>query len=416
MTELKIRRVFPGQLSTGAAAVFLCFIITLIYWPIYGTITKAIISAAAGPVLGQVEPAVSAKYISVFTEGVFFWTCINAWVWQLLIFAGHGKYTRTKKQPAAGFRYAGFSLLIGIVAFLALVGIVGLWWKPFSFAILFTPQNAQELSLAIEGWEASNFFCLAVLIGQIPFSSLFQRKPFAGRISSPYDGMGVMGMSLSAALITWVAIFIPSFFRLQIGTEAIISAPFGSWPNTLAFCQGFIFWFLIPAEGGEQYPMKLFTKKQPWMGVAGLAIALIFGGWLTPMLLGKLVVALQLLPNLPTGTVVASLELSCVVFMLTWHHLFDDYPSAAKVKSDGKRVLTRFVIWVVGGLIYGLIWLRVYTLLPYGANNMGLGYPTMGILAGQFAFLMVVLYMNTVFDKFPLVIKEEVPVQEASRS
>lgn len=60
------------------------------------------------------------------------------------------------------------------------------------------------------------------------------------------------------------------------------------------------------------------------------------------------------------------------------------------------------------------VFLKVYTFLPYGANNMGLGYPTMGILAGQFAFLMVVLYMNTVFDKFPLVRKEEIEVQETA--
>lgn len=416
MTELRIRRVFPGPLSTGAAAVLLCFLITLIYWPIYGTITKTILSAVAGPVLSQVDPALAAKYTGVFTEGVFFWTCINAWVWQVLIFAGHGKYTRTKKQPAAGFRYAGFSLLIGIAAFVILVGLVGLWWKPFSFTVLFTPQNAEELSMAIEGWETSNFFCLAVLIGQIPFSSLFQRKPFAGRIPSPYDGMGVMGISLSAALIAWVAIFIPSFFKLQIGGEAIVSPPFGSWPDTLAFCQGFIFWFLIPAEGGEQYPMKIVAKKQPWMGLAGLVIALVCGGWLTPLLLGKLVVALQLLPDLPTGTVVASLELSCVVFLLTWHHLFEDYPSKDKVRGDGKRVILRFVIWIAGGMIYGLVWLQVYPYLPYGGNNLGLGFPTMGILAGQFAFLMVVLYMNTVLDKFPLIRKEEVMTAESGRS
>lgn len=407
ITETKIRRVFPGQLSTGAAAVCLCFFITLLYWPIYGTITKTIITAVAGQTLAQAEAATAAKYIGVFTEGVFFWTCINAWVWQILIFGGHGKYTRTKKQPAAGFRYALFSLIIGIVAFTALVGFTGLFWKPFSLQILFTPKTPEELSLAIEGWEASNFFCLAVLIGQIPFSSLFQRKPFAGRIPSPYDGMGVMGMSLSAALIAWIGIFIPSFLKFTLNGEAMIMPPFGSWPNTLAFCQGFILWFLIPAEGGEQFPAKLITKKQPWMGLVGLVIALVGGGWLTPLVLGKVVTALGILPELATGVVVASLELSMIVTMLTWHHLFDDFPSAAKVPQDGKRFWCRVAVWVGLGLTYGFVWLNTYKFLPYGANNLGLGYPTMGILAGQFAFLMVVLYMNTVFDKFPLVRKVE---------
>lgn len=413
MTETKIRRVFPGQLSTGVAAVALCFVITLIYWPIYGTITKALATACAGSTLALVEPALATKYIGVFTEGVFFWTCINAWTWQILIFGGHGKYTKTKKQPVAGLRYTLFSLLIGIIGFLALIGFVGLFWKPFSFGILFTPSNAAEVALAIEGWEASNFFCLAVLIGQIPFSSLFQRKPFAGRIPSPYDGMGVMGMSLAVAVTVWIAIFIPSFLKFELGGAAMINAPFGSWPNTLAFCQGFIFWFLIPAEGGELFPMKAITKKQPWMGLSGLVIALVCGGWLMPKLLSAVVVALNIMPGTPTGTVVASLELSMVVFMLTWHHLFDDYPNAEKVPQDGKRFFCRFAIWVIGGLIYGFIWLKAFPFLPYGANNFGLGYPTMGILAGQFAFLMAVLYMNTVFDKFPLVRKEEVKISSS---
>lgn len=406
MTETRTHRVFAGSLQTGLAAALLCFVVTNLYWPIYGTITKALATAFAGAGLATVDAAVSGKYVGVFTEGVFFWTCINAWTWQMLIFGGHGKYTRTKKQPQAGFRYALYSLIIGILAFLILVGAVGLIWKPFSFGILFAPKSPEEVHLAIEGWEASNFFCLAVLIGQIPFSSLFQRKPFAGNIPSPYDGMGVMGMSLSVALLCWITIFIPSFLKFELNGVIHIVDPFGSWPNTLAFCQGFIFWFLIPAEGGEGYPMKLFAKKQPFMGLAGLIIALIGGGWLMPTVLRAAVTSLQILPEMDPGVVTASLELSCIVMMLTWHHLFEDYPGPAKVASPGKRVLIRLAVWLIGGLTYGVIWLYTFKLLPYGANNLGMGYPTMGILAGQFAFLMTVLYMNTVFDKYPLVRKE----------
>lgn len=405
MGTLKTKRMFDSLLVTGLVATLTCFLITLVYWPIYGTITKALITLSAGSTIAQVEPAMATKYITVFTEGVFFFTCISAWVWQVLIFGGYGKYTKTQMQPAAGFRYSLWSLILGIGAFLLLIGFIGIWWKPFSFPILFRPKNAEELMLAIEGWEAANFSCLAVLIAQIPFVSLLHKQPFTGKINPPWDGLGVMGISGTTAMIVWMAIFIPSFLKFELGGELMVGTPFGSWPGVLAFCQGFILWFLIPAEGGEHYPMKLFAKKQPWMGFVGLAIALVFGGFLTPLALSKVVEGLNILPAIPTGTKVASLELSIIVVMLTWHHLFDDYPTAEMVPSVGKRVITRVVIWVVLGLVYGFTWLHVFTKLPYGGNNMGLGYPTMGILAGQFAFLMVVLYMNAVFDKYPFVRK-----------
>ncbi|MNO10061.1 hypothetical protein D3C81_2336770 [compost metagenome] len=34
---------------------------------------------------------------------------------------------------------------------------------------------------------------------------------------------------------------------------------------------------------------------------------------------------------------------------------------------------------------------------------MGFGYSTLGIIAGQFVFMMPFLYMNTFFDKWPLI-------------
>ena len=63
-------------------------------------------------------------------------------------------------------------------------------------------------------------------------------------------------------------------------------------------------------------------------------------------------------------------------------------------------------IWVCGGSVFGFTWLKVYTMLSFAGNDLGLGYPVMGILAGQFALLMVFLYFNTFFDKWPLVWKE----------
>jgi len=60
--------------------------------------------------------------------------------------------------------------------------------------------------------------------------------------------------------------------------------------------------------------------------------------------------------------------------------------------------------------VLGVIWLKIFTIVPFGANNLGMGYPTMGVLAGQFAFLMTLLFYNTFFDKWPLVYKERVRV------
>ncbi|MDD2554261.1 MAG: hypothetical protein PHP51_06795, partial [Desulfotomaculaceae bacterium] len=162
--------------------------------------------------------------------------------------------------------------------------------------------------------------------------------------------------------------------------------------------------------GGEGYPMKLFAKKQPYMGIAGLIIALAAGLTL-PSVIRGIITPLNLLPGTPPDLLTASLGLSCVISLLAWHHLFDDYPSAQLVPNTAARILIRFVIWVVLGGVLGVLWIKIFGKLPFGANNMGMAYPTMGILAGQFAFLMTFLFFNTFFDKWPLVRK--VP-QEAS--
>jgi AAT family amino acid transporter len=208
------------------------------------------------------------------------------------------------------------------------------------------------------------------------------------------------------ALIVWFGMFIPSFFHLQIGGHAITSQPFGSWPAVLAFCQGFIFWFLMPAEGGEGYPYKALTAQQPWLGIVGALIALVGGGFLTPLFYDSLIRAFDINPGVNPKITAASLELSLVVFMLCWHHLFDDYPGSDIEPAVLKRVLIRMGIWVCGGSVFGFTWLKVYTMLSFAGNDLGLGYPVMGILAGQFALLMVFLYFNTFFDKWPLVWKE----------
>ena len=404
--EYVVRRKFDGKLATGIAGVVICFIYAMIYWPVWAFAAKAFISATAGKGLAAVDPKTAGKFIAVFAEGTFFWCSISAWIWQTLIFGNYGKYTYGEMQPKAGIWYTFLSFVCGTAMYLIIVSFLGLWWKPFSLSLMLAPQTAADLELAIEGWEASNFYVLPVIIAQIPFVSLFQKKPWAGNLKPPLDGLAVMMTSSFVALLVWLGMFIPSFFHLQLGGHGITSQPLGSWPGVLAFCQGFIFWFLMPAEGGEGYPYKAITAKQPWMGLAGLVIALVCGGFLMPMLYGLLISAFNINPGVNPQVTAASLELSLIVFMLCWHHLFDDYPGADIEPGIGKRVLTRMFIWIAGGSLFGFSWLSLYKYLPFAGSDLGMGFPVMGILAGQFALLMVFLYFNTFFDKWPLVCKE----------
>lgn len=402
MEQVATRRA-PGKIAIGVSGVIFCFIVALIYWPIWAALAKAFISITAAQGLALADPALAKKFIATFAEGTFFWFSITAWIWQTLIFGNYGKYAFGQAQPKAGLWYTGLSVVVGLVGFLALVGLIGIWWTPFNLRVLLAPANLDELKLAVEGWEASNFYVLPVIIAQIPFVSLFQKKPWAGNVKAPLDGLGVMMTSSVVALLVWVGLFVPSFFHLEMGGHHVVSQPFGSWPAVLAFCQGFIFWFLIPAEGGEGYPYKLFASKQPWLGLVGLAIALVCGGFLMPAFYGWVVQSFNINPGVNPNVTVASLELSLIVTMLCWHHLFDDYPGADICQSVAKRVIARVAIWLSLGTVFGLTWLQVYKVLPFAGSDLGLGFPVMGVLAGQFALLMVFLYFNTFFDKWPVV-------------
>jgi hypothetical protein len=411
MNQYVVQRRFQSPLATGIAASAICFVITLVYWPIWGILAKAIITSFAGQGLREVDANVSANYIKVFAEGVFFWLVINAWIWQTLIFGNYGKTRLTERQPWAGIWYSAVAFASGTAGFLVLVGFLGIWWKPFNFAVLFCPKNAEEVKLAIEGWEVTNFYALAVILAQIPFVSLFQKWPFANNIKSPWDGYGVMMASTVAALLVWFAMIIPSLMKLSLGEHAAVVKPMGSWPTFVASCQAFIWLAILPAEGGEQYPMKLFARKQPYMAFSGLAVALVMA-FAVPALLRSIVGPLDLLPGAPVDLVVASLLLSLIVVTLLWHHLFDDFPSAQRVPNQTARILIRIAIWMGLAGILGITWLKTFKSLPFGANDFGLGFPTMGVLAGQFAFLMPVLYFNTFFDKWPLVRKVAAEVDQ----
>jgi AAT family amino acid transporter len=400
-----LKRRFEGKIATGISGILICFAVALIYWPIWGTLSKAIITTTAAEGLAAVDSGTAEHFIRAFTEATFFWCCINAWTWQTLIFGNYGKYALTERQPWAGIWYTCLMFVSGIAAFMVIIPFIGVWWHPFNLSLLFSPVNAEEVKLGLAGWEAAGFYVLPVLICQIPFVSLFQKKPWAGNLKPPLDGLALMMTSSAFALIVWVGIFIPSFFHLQLNGTAITAQPLGSWPQVLAFCQGFIFWFLLPAEGGEGYPYKALSGKQPWMGLAGLVIALVAGGILMPKCYVALISTLSLNEGVNPYVTAASLELSNICFLLFWHHLFDDYPGVDLESNGVKRFFKRLAIWLIGGSLFGFIWLKAYPVLPFAGNNLGMGFPVMGILAGQFALLMAALMFNTFFDKWPLVYK-----------
>lgn len=413
MEENNTKRVFNSQLGTGFAALALCFILSLVIWPIWSMTMKAVFIGIAGEGLNAAGPKLANQLLGAMVEGTCFWMIVISWILLTLGMGLYGKNKFTDKQPWAGLWYTVFGWVFGMGAFLVLISFLGLWWKPFNLAIMFTPKTAEEVQLAFEGWEAANFYVLACIIVQAPLATIFHKYPFVGKAKQPTDGFGALALGTAVTWIVWMALIVPSFFKLSIGEHLIVSQPFGSFAAFTAFCQAFIIFFIMPAEGGEQYPMKLFAKKQPLMGIVGLIIALA-AAFVVPPILKSIVTPLNLVPGMPADVIVASLELSVVVMIFAWHHLFDDFPSAQLVPNTVSRVLSRIVIWFGVGGIYGVIWLKTFTKLPYGATDLGMGFPTMGILAGQFVPLATILFLNCYFDKWPLVRKQSVAINQVS--
>ena len=408
MPEYITKRTFKSSLATGFTSLLICLALSMILWPLWSIIAKAFFTAVASQGLNAAGTAPAAQLVGAMVEGSFFWMVINTWIWQTLIMGGYGKYKFTEQQPWAGLWYMVAAWFIGIIAFVVLIGFIGIWWKPFNLGLMFMPKTAADVALAYEGWEAANFFALAVIVAQIPFASLLHKWPFAGTSKQPTEGLGVLAFSTGMTYLFWLAAIVPSFLHLSIGEHEITHQPMGSWPAFVAFCQAFIIFSIMPAEGGENYPMKLFAKKQPYMAIIGFIIALA-AGFLIPPVIKSIVEPMNLVPGTPVYVVVASLELSVIVFILAWHHLFEDYPNAALVKNTAARVFSRVAIWLVGGTVYGVLWLKTFKSLPIGANSLGMGFPTMGILAGQFALLMAILLFNTFFDKWPVIRKQLAP-------
>lgn len=404
MTTIRQKSMFNSQLATGTAALLLSFTMACILWPLWSLASQAIYMSIAQVGMSVASVEQQHHLLKAFAEGTFFWLIINGWIWLSIVLGTFGKTAFTTKQPFAGIYYTLVCWGLGIGAFIILISLPGIWWQPFSLAIMFTPQSAEEVQLAVEAWETSNFFALAVIITQIPLIALFHKWPFTKPVENLTDHLSVLLLGIAVTWIVWMSLIVPSLMHLTINGHEVFNKPFGNWPAFVAFCQAYVLFAIMPVEGAEMYPMKYFAKKQPRMGMYGFIIALAAGFALPPLI--KIIIApFHFLPGVPVDVVVASLELSVIVFMLAWHHLFDDYPTIDLVPNNAMRIWIRIAIWFVGGAIFGVIWLKTYHLLPFGSNDLGIGVSALGVLAGQFALLMSLLLLNTFFDKWPLIRK-----------
>ncbi|MGE4544786.1 MAG: hypothetical protein AB7D06_11830 [Pedobacter sp.] len=404
MVDAVTKRMFNNKLAEGFAGITLCFVASMVLWPLWSLVAQKFFSLIASQGLAAAGPELSVKLLGAMVESSFMWMVVCAWIWMSLIFDNFGKTVFTKKQPFAGISYFVVGMVLGTIGFLVLIGFIGIWWKPFNLGVMFSPANASEAEMALKGWEASNFYSLMVVMVQIAFASLMHKWPFAGTSKEPIASFGVFAFSTCATYIGWVALVVPSFMPLSIDGATIINVPFGSFPSFVAFALGFIFFSVLPVEGGELYPMVFFAKKQPYMGMVGVLFA-IAGGFVLPAVTRGIVEPLNLLPGAPVDIVVSSLELTVIIMMLAWHHLFESYPSPNLVPNSGVRILVRITIWVVSGSVLGVLWIKFFPLLPIGGNNLGLGFHTMGVLAGQFTFLLTLLFFDTFWDKWPLIRK-----------
>ncbi|UUV99783.1 hypothetical protein [Vagococcus luciliae] len=402
MENIVIAKRIKHPLLSGIVSVIFLILFASAGWIIWSNVWQLVIGLVGGESVNNLSTEIQGHFFKESVEGTFFWLVISTWVWFSLNLGNYGKHTRNLTHLKTGIRYTLMAFLVGIIGFSLFVTFLGLWWEPFSWQVLFRPENDVQALLAIKGWSAINFFALSVILTQIPLVSLFGKYPFSQYSQSDWSiSFGTLFLGLFLALFNWIVFIVPSFFQLQIDGVAITQIPFGSWSTAIAWCQLFIFFFLLPAEGAEGYPQKLFTTRQPISGLIGLAIAVI-GAFVMLPILSQLLTPLATEIGIDPDLAVASFVLTIINVLLTWHHHFDDYPNKEVVPSAWKRIVIQLIIVITIGSVLGILWLKTLQLWPFGGNHLGLGHPMLGILGGQFVYMMPMLFMNTFFDKWPM--------------
>ena len=406
MAEVVTKRLFKGQLANGFVSLILCFIASLILWPLWSILANAIFSIFVNNSLIFADSVTYEKLLGVMVEGSFLWLVIVPWIWMVLCFDCYGKDRLKLKQPWSGIAYSFAMLVVGAIGFLVMISFMGIWWKPFNLATMFTPVSVADMDLALLGWGVAKEYALCVVVVQIAFVTMLHKWPFAGKSNALMDNISNFATSSLVTFIFFISVILPSFMQLFVGDIKITSEPFGSFLPLLAFLFSFVIISCVPVMGGELYPLKFFAKKQPYMGIVGVLIA-ILAGFAFPPLLRNIFGSMNLLPGAPIDVVVSSLLLTIIIVILFWNELFDGYPGATMVPITSIRILTRVAVWVFGGLGLGILWIKTYSVLPIGGNNFGFGFHTMGVIAGQFTFLITFLIFHANFDKWPLVQKLE---------
>lgn len=405
MTEFINKRRFDNEFVNGIVSFISVFIIANIFWVVFSQIFNFIFTLISGSALANLSPDLAAGWRTVAVEGAFFWLVITPWIWMALNLGNPGKYDKGYSQPMVGIRYFFRSMLWGLIAFLVFTIFLGFWWEPFSLTYIFRPENDAAAAIAIKSFTALNFFALASILAQIPAVSLFGKWP-AQLFTDDPKAIGFINFSLSlaVAILVWLGIMIPGFMEpLEFMGQAITRNPWGGWHGELAWFQLFILLFLIPAEGFGLYPQRFVTTKQPWSGLVGFAIALAGAFILHPVLRSILQPIADAAGVADGDLMVASFALGVINALLTWHQLFKDYPSLEKAGgNEAKRHLTQLAYVLVFGTIAGLVWPFIYKSLPLAGNDLGLGHPTLGLIAGHFVYMMPMLFTGTGFDLWPI--------------
>jgi AAT family amino acid transporter len=264
--------------------------------------------------------------------------------------------------------------------------------------------NAMNLKMAaVTYWVVTGFFTY-------PFwAVLFQKWPFAGKLSQPGAGMAewslttVVTMFIYGILVLphFTAAGIPGFLKAGLTPEQVTLAMgsvasygfnpiwYAKWAPAGAQNYYWVFgtyqWMIIglflAANTWQGWPWN-YVKSQPWRGLVGVA-----GIWLFAVIAGKVCFAIM---DMYWGPMVAgskaaellpafrfyhsaTIGAACIMPFLAWHHYFDDIPNTPGGMWNAGWWIRFFGVFALAGL-----WMFVYYKISYPVFGL---WPTLSIAA-----------------------------------